>query len=184
MSKKTFETYLQEAQQLRQASIAAETTLLLFLVEFEAAGVWRDAGFNTFASLIRQYKLTRPERLEEFKVGRGKLDDDSIVNAIGASATIQAGKIRDDKTRGSYVDEAKLRVRDDGFPWSEEQAERARMRVSPDVAKPLMRVARESRIEKELAEAEAVIATLREENRTLKDENKALRKLVGKNRAA
>lgn len=173
--KKTFDKWMEEAQGLRREAHAAETRLLLFLVDFEKSGAWRDGGFNTFATLLRQYKLTRSERFEEFKSARGKIDDDVIVT-IGASATLQANKIGDRKTRDDYIREAELRVASDGFPWSEDQAERARIRVSPDPPKLLMRVARENRVERDLAEAREVIETLRAENESLRGEIKELKR--------
>jgi hypothetical protein len=174
VKKQTFESMLEQAQVLRNEALGAETRLLLFLIDFEDSGLWKDGGFNTFATLIRQHKLTRPERYEEFKLAAGKLGAKDV-QTIGVGATIQAGRIGDGKTRVEYVAEAKLRVEQDGFPWSEEQAERARMRVSPDAAKPLMRVARQSRLEQELAEAEALIATLKERVEKLETENAKLR---------
>lgn len=182
MSKRTFEQWLIEAQGLRRDALAAETKLLAFLVEFEESGAWQDGGFNTFAMLIRQYKLTRPERLEEFKIAQADTKNlpTHVIDVIGSDATIQAGKIKDPKVRADYVKEAKLRVEQDGFPWSPEQAERARVRVQPDPPKPLMRVERMSKAERDLAEAEAVIETLKAENAELKKENRELKKRLGK----
>jgi len=176
---KSFEFYLREAQALRNDAIASETRLLLFLVEFEASDTWRDAGVASFEMLIRQYKLTRTERYTDFRAALALLDD-AVVSAIGANAAIQASKIRSASTRRDYVAEATMRVKEDGFPWSADQAERARIRVSPDPPKPLMRVARVSRTEKQLAEAEQLIETLREENTNLKKENQLLKKMLGK----
>jgi chromosome segregation ATPase len=161
MSKKKFEQYLEEAQRFRAACFHAEFDMLLFLVEFETSDTWRDAGFNTFATVIREYKLTRPERFAEFKVARKKLDDDETIRTIGVEAALQAHKIPTSKARAEYLQEAKIRVKNDGFPWTKEQAERTRMRISPDLPKPLTRVASMNRTEKELAEAEALIDTLR-----------------------
>ena len=178
-SPQTFDQWLEQAKRLRTAAMAAEVDLLMFLVRFEEQGPWRDAGYNAFASLIRQYKLTRPDRYEEFKAARSKLGDDQRIHRIGIGATIEAGKIKSRVTRDTYVAEAELRVDDEGFPWSDEQAERARLRVQPDPPGELRRTKQQSKTELRLAEAEHAIDALQEENRRLLAENKSLRRQLG-----
>jgi hypothetical protein len=176
MKKQTFESMIEQAQVLRNEALKAQTRLHLFLME--------DGGFNTFASLIRQYKLSRPETYAEFKESTSKVSVEDI-EVIGLSATIEASKIVSIKARSAYVAEARLRVEQEGFPWSREQAERARQRISPDGSKPLVRLARQSRLEQELAEAEKLIRTLKERVKQLEQENAKLKgKLVGRQPAS
>ena len=174
-----FEQWMSKAQELRNAALLAETDLMLFLMKFEESGPWKDVGFNTFATVIRQYKLTRPERYAEFKVSAGKIDVDDL-RIIGVGAATQAVKINDRKTLHEYIKAAKLRVEEDGFPWSDEQAERARMRVSPDLPKPLRATERENRMAKLLAEKDALIESLRAELAEKEAEIETLQKQLAK----
>lgn len=178
MSKEKFETWIEKAQALWSKWMAAETELLTFLVDFEANGPWKDAGYNTFAMLLRQYNLTRPERYEEFKLSLKKIDT-SKIRAIGVGAAIQAIRISDKKTRDDYVHAAELRTEETGFPWSDQEAERQRMRVSPDGPKPLVRVATENTLKRKLAETENALEEMRTENEQLKRENRDLKKKLG-----
>lgn len=171
---KTHEQWLMEACRLRETMMAAEADLLLFLIGFEESEVWKDAGFNTFAMVIRQYNLTRPERYAEFKAARSRIDD-SVLRRIGVGAAVQANRIKDKKVFNGYVEEAKLRVEDAGFPWSDEQAERQRMRVAPDPPKPPVRLTHDSKLRKMLAEKDAIIEELQVEIEELRRENAELR---------
>lgn len=178
MSKQTFESMIETAQALRNQVMLVESKLLRYLIDFEASDLWKDAGYNTFSAVLKKYRLADVTRFEAFKAALSKGLTLADVDVIGTEATIQAGMIVANKARSEYVEEAKLRVAEDGFAWSSEQARNARLRIQPDPPKPLARVTKLSAQERELAELQQENAQLKAANEKLKAENDKLRKQI------
>jgi hypothetical protein len=182
-SKPTFDSMIRTAQDLRSQVMLVESKLFKYLIDFEESDLWKNAGYNTFAHVLKKFRLADVGRFEMFKTALSKGLTLDVVDVIGTEATIQAGMIVANKARAEYVQEAQLRVAEDGFAWSGEQARNARLRVQPDPAKPLARVTRLSAQERELAELQQECAQLSAENESLKAENAKLRKQLEKRAA-
>lgn len=176
MSKPTFESMIQTAQDLRNQVMLVESKLLKYLIDFEESNLWKDAGYNTYTQVLKKFRLADVGRFELFKTALAKGLTIDVIDVIGTEATIQAGMIISNKARAEYVKEAQLRVDEDGFAWGGQQAENARRRVQPDPAKPLQRVSKLSAQERELAEWQQECEQLKAENSQLKAENAKLKK--------
>lgn len=156
-----------ELKQLRCRVDEAEHQLLResHKVEISQKKLWTQF-YKSFDELLEGNHICDSMRYRNFLAAEDLIKP-AAVDAIGIHASLQAAKIEDPARREKYIEAGGRRFKDEGVPWSEQQAKKMRKEIAGQPP-------RDSRINGKIDREQQ----LKEENIRLRREIQALKREI------